>query len=155
MKQKSLTITLLLLSSILFACSDDKISPDDEIRQYVESIKVAAEERSHSDVADLVDESYADQKDIKKKQLIKMLRAYFFTHKNIHLFTQIESIIFQSENKAFVTLHVVMTGNAIKEISTLNTLRAQVYRFELLLTKDKNWLLKQAKWQQANIKDLL
>lgn len=155
MKRKSLSITFLLVSAFLLACSDKKISPEDEIRQYIESVKVAAEERSHSDVADLIDESYADQQDIRKKQLIKMLRAYFFTHKNIHLITQIESIVFQNENKAFVTLHVVMTGNAIKDISALNSLRAQVYRFELLLTKNKNWLLKQAKWQQASIKDLL
>lgn len=155
MKSKSLTITLLLLSTFLFACADDKISPEDEIKQYIESVRVAAEERKHSDVADLIDESYADQKDIKKKQLIKMLRAYFFTHKNIHLFTQIESIVFQNENKAFVTLHVVMTGNVIKDISALNSLRAKVYRFELLLSKDKSWLLKQARWQQASIKDIL
>lgn len=155
MKIKYLTITFLLVSVFLFSCSDDKISPEDEIRQYIENIRVAAEERNHRDVADLVDESYADQQDLKKKQLIKKLRAYFFTHKNIHLYTQIESIVFQSENKAFVTLHVAMTGNAIKDINALNSLRAQVYRFELLLTKNNYWLLKQARWQQTSIKDLL
>ena len=155
MKIKYLTIIFLLLSSFLIAYSDEKTSPEDEIRLYIKDVSAAAEERSHRDVADLIDESYADQRDLKKKQLIKMLRAYFFTHKNIHLFTQIESIVLQSERQAFVTLHVAMTGSIIKDISALNGLRAQVYRFELLLIKDKRWLLKQAKWQQAGIKDLL
>jgi hypothetical protein len=139
----------------LISCSDETLSPENEIKQFIENGKIAAESRSHNDLAELIDEQYRDQKGWDKKQIKNLARAYFFTHKNIYLFTKIRSIDFQDQNRAFVILHVAMAGSAIDDLSALSSLRARVYEFQLQLIKDDVWLLQQAKWKSANIKDML
>ena len=137
------------------SCSDTIISPEDEIKIFIETAKLAVEKRSHNDLADLIDENYQDRKNLNKKQLVKLSHGYFFTHKNIHLLTKIDSITFQNENSAFVVLHVAMAGSVISDLNAITSLRARVYRFELQLIKNNVWLLQQASWKSAEIKDML
>ena len=137
------------------ACSDEKLTPEDEIKQYIKLVKLAVENRNHSELAHLIDEGYADHKGLNKKRLIKMTRGYFFTHQNIHLFTKIDSIVLQNKNSAFVTLHVAMAGSVITDLNSINNLRAQVYKFEIQLIKKNKWLLQQAKWHTADLKEVL
>ncbi len=143
-----------LLFILLTACSEEKQTPEDEIKQYIASAKQAAENRSSGDLADLISEQYRDQRNWDKKQIKNMARAYFLTHQNIYLLTKIDSIDFQNENSAFVVLHVAMAGTAITDLSAINNLRARVYKFELQLIKNDVWLLQQAKWKNANINDM-
>jgi len=152
---KFISSFFLFVIICLTSCSEDVLSPEDEIRQYIESAKLAAESRSHSELADLIDEQYRDHKGLDKKQLKNMARGYFFSHENIHLLTKIESINFQNENNAFVVFHVAMASNIIKDLNAITRLRARVYRFELQLIKKDMWLLQQAKWKPADIKDIL
>ena len=137
------------------ACSDEVLTPEDEIKQYIESVKLAAENRDYSELAGLIDENYRDHKELNKKRLSKIARGYFFTHQNIHLLTNIDSIVFQNENSAFVTLHVAMAGSVIKNLNAVTSLRAKVYKFEIQLIKQDSWLLQQAKWNTADLKDML
>ena len=146
---------LLFIIFAMTACSDETTSPENEIKQYIENARVAAEKRNHSDLANLIDESYKDQRDWNRLDIKKMARAYFFKHKNINLLTKIDSIDFQNQNSAFVVLHVAMAGNVIADLNSLSSLRAKIYKFELQLVKNDVWLLQQAKWQAANIKDML
>ncbi len=146
---------LFFISMFIPACSDDNITAEDEVKLYITNAQLAAENRNHSDLADLIDKDYRDHKGLNKKQIIEMARAYFFTHKNIYLFTQIQSIDFQQENTAFVTVYVAMAGTLISDINALSSLRARIYKFELLLIKNNEWLLQQAKWQRAALKDML
>lgn len=153
--KKTFILAFLILISFLCACSEKTTDPEVEIQQYIEALKLAAENRSYSSLDELIHTAYKDHRGLDKKQLVKMARGYFFTHKNINLFTQINSIEFLNENNAFVKVHIAMAGNVITDIDSLSTLRARFYLFELQLTKDKTWLLKQAKWQEASIKDML
>jgi len=150
-----LIFAILVLINNLLACSEKVSDPEAEIRQYIEALKLAAENRSYSDLQELIHNKYKDHRGLDKKQLVKMARGYFFTHKNINLFTQIDSIEFLNENNAFVKVHIAMAGNVITDIDSLSTLRARFYLFELQVMKDKTWQLKQAKWQEASIKDML
>ena len=146
---------LLFIFFCITACSDEAISPEDEIKQYIENGKFAVEKRSHSDLTELIDESYKDQRGWTRLDIKKVARGYFFTHKNIHLLTKIDSIDFQNKNSAFVVLHVAMAGNIITDLNSLSSLRARIYKFELQLIKNDVWLLQQAKWETAKIRDML
>ena len=97
---------------------------------------------------------YRDQKGYNKKQLGKLLRLYFFQHKNIYLLTRISNIELLAGNEARVDLHVAMAGSAISDVSALASLRARMYRFELHLIKRDEWLLQNASWYPANIADM-
>lgn len=152
---KKVTVIAILCSLILLqACSGSAISREEEIKQYIESGVKAAENRDTGDLAELIDESYADDKGLNKKQMIKLARLYFFRHKNIHLFTKIDSIEFPAENQALVSLHVAMAGSVISDTSLLAGLRAKIYKFELELIKQDKWLLHWASWQAASLGDM-
>ncbi|VAW69543.1 hypothetical protein MNBD_GAMMA09-2505 [hydrothermal vent metagenome] len=146
---------LLFISLSLLSCSENKASPEDEIRQYIETVKLAAESREHRRFSDLIRNDYADQMGMKKHQIIGIIHAYFFRHKNIYLLTKIENIVIQSNNRAFVSLYVAMAGSTITNTDSLLSLEARIYKFELQLVKDNQWLLQQAKWQAAEIQDML
>ena len=155
MLKESLLLSVVSVVFFLFACADNEVSKEDRIRQYVEAGKQAAESRSASALADLIHQSYRDHKGMDKQSIIKLARAYFFRHKNIHLFIKIDEIVFQEENQAFVRLHVAMAGNVISDASALLSLRARIYQFELQLIKDGDWLLQQARWKKAMLKDII
>lgn len=155
MLKKLTVLNLFCALFFLYGCSDDEVSKEDQVRQMIESGRLAAENRSSKDVAVLVDTLYGDNKAHDKKKLISLVRAYFYMHKNIHLFTKIDEIVFPEENKASATMYVAMAGTVISDASILTSLRAKIYKFELQLIKKDKWLLKQAKWERSSFKDMM
>ncbi len=146
-------LVLLCWGVLLPACSDDD-SPEAQIRSYIAAGVEAAESRSSSDLAEMIDTAYLDRRGYNKKQLTSLMRAYFFRHKNIHLFTRIEQIELLAENQAQVRMHVAMAGSVIAGVDALSALRARIYTFDLMLAKQDEWQLRQASWQPASISDL-
>ena len=152
---RSTILTLILSFTLLLnACSNEELSREAKIELTIAAAIEAAEDRSASDMSALVDERYLDLKGLNKAQLIKLVRLYFFRHKNIYLFSKLGEIDFPAQNKALVTLHVAMAGSAISDITALSSLRASMHRFDLELIKDDKWLLRSATWQPASIADL-
>ena len=147
-------ITILACASLLLACSDEGLTPEQEIRQFIASGVEAAENRSADDLDDLMHRDYFDRRGYNKKQLGKLLRLYFFQHKNIYLLTRIGEIELLADNKARVDLHVAMAGSSIADVSALASLRARMYRFELHLIKQEEWRLQNASWYLASIADM-
>ncbi len=154
MKTLSQILCLVWVFILINACSDNTVSPQDEIRAYLHSGVEAAESRNTNALAELLHGDYSDQKGYNKKRLNKLLRGYFFRHKNIHLFTKIDAIELLTENEAIVRMHVVMAGSTITDVDALFALRAQIYRFELQLVKQDEWLLRHAAWGPASMNDL-
>lgn len=138
----------------LVACGGDRLSPEAEVRQFVARGVEAGEARSIEAVEALLHPDYLDQKGFNRAQLLKLLRAYFFRHKNIHLFTRIDEIRWLGDGEAEVRLFVAMAGSVISDVSALPSLRARLYRFELRLLRDDRWRLQHARWEPANLADL-
>ena len=143
-----------LIIILLSACSNDKLSPEDQIRQYIKTGVEAAEARNSGDLVELVHADYLDAKGYSRNQLEKIAKLYFFRHKNIHLFTRINEIDFLAPDEAQVSMHVAMAGTIIADVSVLSSLRARIYKFELSLVKTDEWLLQQARWEPAAIGDM-
>ncbi len=153
---KRLTIfSVFFVAFFLWGCSDDEVSKEDEVRQFIESGVLAAETRSHRDLAALIDKDYKDDKKQNKNRLMGLVQAYFYMHKNIHLFVKFDEIVFQGEDKAFVSMYVAMAGSVIADASMLSSLRAKTYKFELQIIKKDEWLVNQAKWERSNLKDMI
>ena len=141
-------MTLILL--LAQACSDDD-STEDQIRHLIENAVQAAEDRRLDGLSDLMHSDFIDQRGNNRQQLAKLLRVYFFRHKSIHLFTRIDSIEMLTANQASVSLHVAMAGTVISDVNALSSLSARIYRFELQLIKQDDWLLRHASWEPASI----
>ncbi len=149
-----LKIVPLLLVVFLVGCSDEALTPEEEIRQFIDRGVAAAEKRSADELDDMMHRDYLDQKGYNKKALGKLLRLYFFRHKNIYLLTRISDIQILGDNEAEVEMHVAMAGSVIADVNALSSLRARMYRFELRLVKDDEWLLQHARWSPASIADM-
>ena len=154
MLRKALIVFILSIALLLWLFLDSESSPEDQVRQYIETGVTAAENRSAADLADLIHDNYLDPRGINKNQLTQLLRLYFFRHKNIYLFTNLREIDFLSDNQARVSLYVAMAATAIPDMTSLSSLRAQIYEFELQLIKQDKWQLHEAKWQAVNIGDI-
>jgi hypothetical protein len=141
-------VTLILL--LAQACSDDG-SPEAQIRRWIDSAVQAAEDRSADGLIELLQADFIDQHGNNRQQLARLLRAYFFRHQSIYLFTRIDSIEMLSANQATVSLHVAMAGTVISDVSALSSLSARIYRFELQLVKQDDWLARHANWEPAGI----
>jgi hypothetical protein len=153
MKSLSRVLCLVWVFILILSCSDNAVSPQHEIRAYINSGVDAAESRDTDALAELMHGDYSDQNGYNQKQLTGLLRGYFFRHKNIHLFTKIDSIELLAENDAIVQMHVAMAGSAISDVEALSSLRAKIYRFELQLIKRDEWLLTHAVWGPASMSD--
>lgn len=145
---------LLSLGVLLQACSGGSDSPEEAVRSFVATAADAAERRSVDDLADLVHDDYLDQNGYNKKQIAGLLRAYFFRHKDIHLFTRIDEIEWLGDEQAVVTLHVAMAGSVISDIDALASLRARIYRFEFNLVRQGEWQVQHANWKPASLLDM-
>ena len=154
MTKKLYQVVLLVMLGLLQACSNNEMTPEDQIRQYIEAGVAAAEARNSGDLADLIHDSYQDQRGYDRNKLEQLVKIYFLRHKNIYLFTKINKIDLFSPDKALVTMHVAMAGNRISDASVLTSLRARVYKFELSLLRDDSWLLQEARWKPAAIRDM-
>jgi len=141
------------LAVMLQACSGSD-SPEEAVRALVASAADAAERRSAGDLLDLIHDDYRDQKGYGKKQTARLLRAYFFRHKNIHLLTRIEEIEWLGDEQAVVKLHVAMAGSVISDIDALASLRARIYRFDLNLVRQGEWQVQHASWEPASLLDM-
>ena len=153
MKTKLLHCYLVWAIILLQACSETTKSPEDEIRDFIQSSVEAAENRDLDSLNDLVHDNYLDKNGYNRQRLGGLLRAYIFRHKEIYLFTKIEEIDLLADNEAVVRLYVAMAGSVISDIDAIAALRAQIYEFELQLIKENDWLLHQASWKPASIVD--
>lgn len=140
---------------LLFACSTEKGSLEEQIQQFLDQAVSAAEARDHSALGELIHNEFSSEKLINKHQLIATARAYFFRHKNIHLFSKLHSVESLDEDKAFVVVYIAMAGQTISDMSELANLRARVYRFELELEDQGEWRVKRARWQTSSLNEML
>ena len=145
---------LLWIVLVVAACSDPDSTPEAQIRSYIERGIEAAEQRSVDDLVEMMHPNYLDSQGNRPQQIEKILRLYFLRHKNIHLFSKIDSIELINDNQATVKMHVAMAGSVIADVDALAALRAQIYRFELELVKQSEWQLQHARWARASAADL-
>ncbi len=149
----------IAISFALSACSDKK-SHEDQIRQFVAAAVTASESREALTIHKLISVKYKDESRRDRHRLVGLAVGYFLRHKNINIFTQISEINFPvpspSPKKARVKLYAAMTGSPVTGAQALLDIRADLYEFDLMLTKEGDeWLLQKAGWQRASIDDVM
>lgn len=145
-----------LLLLLLGACGDDG-QAESQLRAWVAAAEVAVESRSLQQVSTLISPAYRDNKGHNRADLGRLLQGYFQRHRQIHLLTRIASVLpDESGNSGRVTVFVAMAGVPVASPSDLAGLRADYYRFDLLLEKEGGqWRLIHANWRRATLGDLL
>ena len=142
--------TALFLGILLAGCTEPS-APEAEIRALIQRTEQAAEERDHSEVMGAVAETFVSSRAGDRQQLANYLRAWFFRNRNIHLFVRINSIDIIDPVTANADLTVAMAGQPIPEDIALLGLKADLYRIQLQLLKDKHWQVTHAAWERAGM----
>lgn len=147
---------ILIILALIFGASCEKqpASPEDEIRQFINQGISAAEDRKASPLIDAISTEYQDERNRDKKQLGQMLRLLFLRHKSIYLFSKIDQITIHNSEEARVEMYIAMAGQVISDVTALTSLRARMYRLELDLVKEGDWLLQSASWEHASPRDM-
>jgi hypothetical protein len=147
---------ILSTGALLIACSTQEESPDAQIRDAIDTAKLTVEARDVFGTEALIAESYSDKQNRSRGDLVRMAAAYFLRHKNIHLLTRIDTITLHQDNQAEVTVFVAMANIPMTDFEALLDMRADLYRFDLVMQKNRDkWLLREAHWRQARIDDFV
>ena len=139
-----------LLAGILLAgCGGEPGTPESQIIDLIAGAEAAVEERDAGALADLLSESYSDDRGQSKHEIMQRLRLYLFRHQSVHLYISIDSIEFPVPELAEVKLVAGMAGRGIPDGSDWR-LEADVYEFDIRFELDDDeWKVISANWQRS------
>jgi len=145
-----LSITLITSLIILVsACSDDPSSPEQQVRDTLQAIEIAAEERSMSDLMGHIAEDYSDHQGNDKDSIRRILQLLFLRNQSINVFSLIRSLEFDN-GIAAVEISTAMASRDIDLNQEANRLKADSLRFSVVLQEDNGeWLVSSVSWQRG------
>lgn len=149
-------LLFLWLWVIFFSGCSSEQTPELQIRALIGRAEEVIEARSLRRVGPLLSDSYQDQQNRNKRDLIGLLGGYFLRNQSIHLLVQIDHIELQDETRARVRLYCALAAQPLADIGQLLALRAALYRFDLTLAfEEEEWRVVGGRWQPATREDFL
>ncbi len=148
------TITAILVILLFVPACGNGDSPEEQISRFVKAGEEASENRDIGEIKKLISDQYSDENGRTKREITAVAARYFFTNKNIHIFTRTGELTFPEEKKAHLQLFVAMTAQNVSDLDALLNMQAELYRFDMVLAQyDKEWKLISAQWRRARSED--
>jgi hypothetical protein len=145
-----LTVSLLLLAG----CSSED-SPEDLVKQFLDTAEIAIEQGELGKVRELIADDYTDSQSRTKKELLNYLAYQVLRKQAIHLYTSVKDITFPTPQTGAVEMFVAMSGAPADSKRVLLDLQADIYRFEISLrAKGPTWEVTSANWEPAMLDEL-
>ncbi|MDR7192481.1 nuclear transport factor 2 family protein [Luteimonas terrae] len=118
-------------------------APEDAIRAQVAALQSAIEQRSASDVADVLDEDFIGPQNMDRRGARQMAAAMMLRHQRIGVLTGPVDVALQGEDRATVRTRAALTGG---EGIALLPDSAQAWRIE------SGWRLRDGVWRITSLK---
>jgi hypothetical protein len=135
-------------------CSGPSQTPEERVRGVLAAIETAAEARDVAALKEHVSESYRDEQGNDRRALAGVATLHFMQHDSVHLLTRVRAVEFVRDDEAQALALVAMAGTPIESAAWLDSLRADLYRFELTLRdEDGAWRVTSASWSPATSDD--
>jgi hypothetical protein len=144
-------LIILLSCLILVSCSSDPASPEQQVRNSLLAMEIAAQERSTSNFMNYISDDYYDLQGNNKDALKRLVRLLFLRNQKINVFTVVRSLEIKY-GLARVEISAAMTSREVDLSQEKNRLKADTQRFTITLTPNKNndvWLVHKADWQRG------
>ena len=127
------------------------------MRQAIDTVVKAVNERKLGPVVAAISEQYSDEDGNRKEQIVGYLRAQFILRQNLYLVVKLSSLECPEPGRARVVAvrgHGCATsGGALPDLRNLS---ADVYRFDIRMAdEDGVFRVVGADWSPATVKDLL
>jgi hypothetical protein len=138
---------LAMIAAACGGCGDD-VSPEQQVRDVISAIEVAAEQRDVSDLMRHVSKNYRDGDGNGRDDASRYVRGYFVANQSIHLLTRVEEVQFLSSEEARANVVVGMVGREAAA-SGVWDLAADLYEFDVaLLREGGEWKVTYARWNR-------
>jgi len=157
LKKIILNIILYLFFANLCSCSSgEKLTKQQLLKKSISELELRFEERKLGRILEYISENYQDEsgrglKDIKRAIHLQLLR-----HKSLYIFSTITDIEWLDESSASVQIATAMAGKPIKNVSLLESVRADMIKFVVLFVLEDNiYKVESASWEWADPSDFL
>ncbi len=135
------TIVLLIACLVgMAACT--RAGPEDAIRAQVAALQSAIEQRSASDVADVLDEDFIGPQSMDRRAARQMAAVLMLRHQRIGVLMGPVEVALQGNDRATVRTRAALTGG---EGSALLPDSAQAWRIE------SGWRLRDGVWRVTSL----
>lgn len=152
MQLRRVGIALALAWSV--ACSGEAQTPEERVRAVLAAIEAAAEARDVAALKEHVSDTYRDAQGNDRRALAGVATMHFLQHDAVHLLTRVRAVELVRDGEAQALALVAMAGTPIESAEWLDSLRADLYRFEVTLREeDGAWRVTAASWSPATSED--
>ena len=142
-------IATLVAIGALAGCGDAN-SPEQQVREVIEKMEVAAEARDVGELMEHLSGDFRDANGMGPEDAARYARGYFIANQSIHLVTRVEQIEFPTDGEARARVTVGMMGReaaAAADAIDLTSLAADLYEFKIALRReDDEWRVTFAEW---------
>lgn len=145
--------TLALATIAGLAGCGDADSPEQQVREVIGKMEVAAEARDVGELMEHLSEDYRDVNGMGVEEAARYARGYFIANQSLHLVIHVEQIEFPTDGEARARILVGMVGRdaarATDSAVDLASLAADLYEFKIALRReDGEWQITFAEWRR-------
>lgn len=147
--------SLLVLCLTLAACSGDQLSAEDRVRALIDAMEQSIEAGSVRQAVKFLHADYKDSRHTGRQAAGRTLFGITRRHRDIHLFTLTKTVeLMPQQDSAKAVVFVAMTGIPVESVEALISVKADLYRFELVLVEEEGeWRILSSRWQRVDSRD--
>jgi hypothetical protein len=144
-----------LLPMLLAGCGGDD-SPEQRVRDFIDSVAASAEARAWGDFDDYLADAYRDANGLTRKEALGIVTRYILAHRRIHVFQRVREIDVSDPRRPRAVVLAALAGSPVSEAGDLTRVKADLYRFEIELADDGDGLkVASGAWQPIGVEALL
>ncbi|RIL06394.1 MAG: hypothetical protein DCC71_07015 [Proteobacteria bacterium] len=139
---------------LALACAGDPQTPEERVRAVLADLEAAAEARDVAALKEHLSADYRDAHGNDRRAVAGIATMHFLQHESVHLLVRVRGVERVADGEARALALVAMAGTRIESAEWLESLRADLYRFELTLRdEDGDWRVASAAWSPATADD--
>jgi len=143
---------MLALCLTLAACSGNNLPAEDRVRALIDAVAQAVEAGSVRKAVGFLHADYSDPRHTGRQAAGRTLFGLTRRHSGIHLFTLTKTVeLSPQQDSATAVVYVAMTGVPVESVEALISVKADLYRFELVLVEEEaEWRILGSRWRRVD-----
>jgi len=152
--RRALATLALLAAALGVACQRDAPTAQEQVLATFTRAEEAAESGEVGLVGSQISEAYRDPAGNDKQAIEGLLALHVLRQRRLHLLTRVVSLEIATPDEARAEVLVAMAAAPVDDPGLLTGVRADLYRFELVLRdEDGAWRVVSAQWRPAALDD--
>jgi len=142
----------LVLCLTLAACSGGQLSGEDRVRALIDAVEQSVEAGLVRKAVNFLHAAYTDPRHTSRQAAGRTLFGITRRHRGIHLFTLTKTVeLTPQQDSATAVVFVAMTGIPVESVEALISVKADLYRFDLVLVEEEGeWRILSSRWQRVD-----